>query len=723
MISKTKKNRRAVVVLAAAITVGTVTPIKALPTVPNKGEKSGIQVERIGGKDRIETSLKIADRIGAKKAYVVSADTFADAISVGSIAAKNNDAIVLTRDDQNLGKTLSGMGVGTAIVVGGENSVSSSVYNEIDSSIATTQRIAGSNRYNTSKKLVESTGKKDVGVATGRDFPDALTSGPLLAKKDIPLMLVDGRNNEDLPSGIKGSYTFGGTMSVKQEYGKRLSGKDRYETAEKIAEEMGKYDTVVLASGTVYADALSATSLANKLNAPILLSKKNVMTKTTKDLIKKVKKVVIVGGEGSISDEVVKEIKNISINDETKDDTTKPDTTKPDTTKPDITKPERPQAKITGIKINPQEVSITKGDSQVFSAQVEGENLTEPDKEVIWSLVGEHSQKTKIENGKLTVSPDEIATNLKVRVVSKKDSVKGATATVKLKNAPKVTNIKITSNIETIKVGEKVIMRASVEGNDTLTEKTVKWSITGASDVTNTKIDESTGELTLGKDETAESITVIATSKFDHTKKAEKIIKIKSVTSMTIFGDDSVEKGKGIQLTAKVEGKNLEEADKAVEWKMDTYIDGVTIDENGLLTVNSSVKSYKVVIKAVSKFDSSKISLKEVLVIESLKPYPTIKRDSYIQYMSFTSDDQEWLKAIKDGKAEVMLGEKKLNISGSEYAGGEYYFCRDDNHIISVKVRTETQNTAKPVKISVSGWPDVNLKYDNSTNHWLIKAD
>src|SRR3712207_3996214 len=109
------------------------------------------------------------------------------------------------------------MNVGTAVVVRGENSISSSVYDEISSNIATTQRISGSNRYNTSKKLVESTGKKDVGVATGRDFPDALTSGPLLAKKDMPLILVDGRNNENLPRGIKGSYTFGGTMSVKQE--------------------------------------------------------------------------------------------------------------------------------------------------------------------------------------------------------------------------------------------------------------------------------------------------------------------------------------------------------------------------------------------------------------------------------------------------------------------------------------------------------------------------
>src|SRR3712207_3529237 len=247
------------------------------------------------------------------------------------------------------------MNVGTAVVVRGENSISSSVYDEISSNIATTQRISGSNRYNTSKKLVESTGKKDIGVATGRDFPDALTSGTLLAKKDMPLILVDGRNNENLPRGIKGSYTFGGTMSVKQEYGKRLFGKNRYETAEKIAEEIGKYDTVVLASGMVYADALSATPLANKLNAPILLSKKNTMTQATKDLVKKAKKVVIVGGKGSISDDVVKEIKNISTSDKTKDDKTKSDAKKPETKKP-----EKPQAKITGIKINPQDRKSTR---------------------------------------------------------------------------------------------------------------------------------------------------------------------------------------------------------------------------------------------------------------------------------------------------------------------------------------------------------------------------
>lgn len=96
--------------------MSTITPINELSTVPQVEQKPQIQIERVGGKDRIETSLKIAEKLDSKKAYVVSADTFADAISVGPIASKNGAAIVLSRNNRNLGKELSGMGVASAIV-------------------------------------------------------------------------------------------------------------------------------------------------------------------------------------------------------------------------------------------------------------------------------------------------------------------------------------------------------------------------------------------------------------------------------------------------------------------------------------------------------------------------------------------------------------------------------------------------------------------------------
>ena len=157
--------------------------------------------------------------------------------------------------------------------------------------------------------IVESTGKKEVGVATGKDFPDALSSGAFLAKKNLPLLLVNGKTQTSLPQGLKGLYTFGGKSSVANDFGKRIAGANRYETSEKIAEEFGKSDVVVLASGTNFADALAAAPLAKKMNAPIVLVKKDSLSENAKKLVKEAKKVYIVGGENTISNKLVDEIK------------------------------------------------------------------------------------------------------------------------------------------------------------------------------------------------------------------------------------------------------------------------------------------------------------------------------------------------------------------------------------------------------------------------------
>ena len=90
--------------------------------------------------------------------------------------------------------------------------------------------------------------------------------------------------------------------------GRRLSGKDRYETAAAISgATYPKADTVILAYSMNYADALAGVPLAYKLNAPILLTNKDNIDRATLYEIKRLgaKKVKILGGEGAISQKVV----------------------------------------------------------------------------------------------------------------------------------------------------------------------------------------------------------------------------------------------------------------------------------------------------------------------------------------------------------------------------------------------------------------------------------
>ena len=91
----------------------------------------------------------------------------------------------------------------------------------------------------------------------------------------------------------------------------RLNGSNRYMTAAVISQNLDtNSDTVILASGEGYADALAGVPLASYKNAPILLTPKNTLSKDTLAEIdrRKTKEVIILGGEGAVSKNVELEL-------------------------------------------------------------------------------------------------------------------------------------------------------------------------------------------------------------------------------------------------------------------------------------------------------------------------------------------------------------------------------------------------------------------------------
>ena len=83
-----------------------------------------------------------------------------------------------------------------------------------------------------------------------------------------------------------------------------IVGENRYETAAKVADEMGSYSKAILVNGDSIADGLAASGLAGKENAPILLVKKDAIPKETLQRLYKVKKVYIIGKENAVSSRV-----------------------------------------------------------------------------------------------------------------------------------------------------------------------------------------------------------------------------------------------------------------------------------------------------------------------------------------------------------------------------------------------------------------------------------
>lgn len=445
--------------MAAIISMTAISPVFAADV-----SKTKIDVERIGGKDRLETSLKILERVGSKKVNLVNGNQFADALSIAPIAAINGEGIVLINENKlpDVENTFKKQGVNDITLVGGEQSISNNTYTNLSKAFKV-NRISGKDRYETSQSVVSSTGKSDIGVATGADFPDALSAGALLAKKQMPLLLVDGKKQSALPSGLKGVYTFGGKASVANEFGKRIAGKDRYETSLKIAEEFGNSDVVILTSGKNFADALAAAPLAKKVNAPIILIEGNKLIKESEKIIEKAKKVIVIGGESSISENVINTIRAYEnkvspINNFTNSNSTSPSS---------------PQSKVKSVNIKSEEFVVNKindkyvvtgkiSDKVKLVADVVGINLKDSDKKVSWELVGAYDAKTSISDGVLTISEDEEKSPIVVKAISEKD--RSVYSMIEILN-PVVENIEITGEPEhSVKPGTEIKLNAKVTG-------------------------------------------------------------------------------------------------------------------------------------------------------------------------------------------------------------------------------------------------------------------
>ena len=280
----------------------------------------------IGGGDRIETAIKISRRFydKAKTVIVVRHDLFPDSMTA-SVLAKLKDAPILLNPtdklDPRVGAEIKRLGAEEVIIVGGPDSVSERVREELkvydkDKNV---ERVAGVDRYGTSemvaRRVTGITGKKYTGVvASGQVFPDALSVGTFASREAYPILLVKKdtvpyqieRAIKDLD--ISKTYIAGGTSTIfKSTEAKlprvleRMAGKDRYETSVAIAKS--KFEDskeAFIASGEEFADALVISPISGKYNKPTLLASRN---KNTNAVVKKyiqdvgLTSITAIGGE------------------------------------------------------------------------------------------------------------------------------------------------------------------------------------------------------------------------------------------------------------------------------------------------------------------------------------------------------------------------------------------------------------------------------------------
>ncbi|ALJ19435.1 cell wall-binding repeat-containing protein [Microbacterium sp. No. 7] len=185
-------------------------------------------------------------------------------------------------------------------------------------------RLAGDDRYQTAVDASQlfAPGISVVFVASGQDFPDALSAaaaaahlgGPLLLTKKDELPEVVGTELDRLQpqsivvvggEGVIGADVFD-LLKTYSDKVDRVAGGTRYDTSLALVDfAFGDAENAYVASGKTFPDALAATGAAGALGAPVLLVDGTAAAPTDAAVaaLKRhgVKKTYIAGGTGTVT--------------------------------------------------------------------------------------------------------------------------------------------------------------------------------------------------------------------------------------------------------------------------------------------------------------------------------------------------------------------------------------------------------------------------------------
>nr|WP_228508802.1 cell wall-binding repeat-containing protein [Herbiconiux sp. VKM Ac-1786] len=290
-------------------------------------------VSRIGGKDRFEQSALVSKASFTKvdRVYLASGEKFPDALSAASVAGRLDAPLLLTPSAHitiEVLDELKRLAPGNVIILGGPRAVSTTVMDEVAMALGTATtvtRIGGADRFEVSRNLTTSQygipNPDGVFVATGNNFPDALGASPAAALGNSPVLLVNGGATSLGPAerltlfrlGPKATTIIGGPAAVNASLETdlaasypttRVGGADRFEVNARLNKATFKpgVDTLYLASGSTFPDALSGGAAAGAHDDPLAITEQNCVSAATASTIGRLvpSKVVILGGTASL---------------------------------------------------------------------------------------------------------------------------------------------------------------------------------------------------------------------------------------------------------------------------------------------------------------------------------------------------------------------------------------------------------------------------------------
>lgn len=322
---------------------------------------------RLAGSDRIDTAIQQALKGwpgGAPAVVLAREDNFPDALSGVPLAAKLGAPVLLTSSkelDVRVENALKTLKPEKVYLLGGEGALGSNItikLKELGWGIDQQIRLSGLNRYETAASIALETARprshissvlqsgqvasisspvEAVAIATGENFPDALSIASIAGAKQMPILLTEPKTlpSETLKALIelkpKKVYLIGGdgaiSASVQAELQSqlnlsstnliRLFGASRYDTMAAVAQAFaGETQGLSFATGEDFPDALAGAALAARIKSTVIL-----LPKCSLEVYPNLKNAIdqhpwnfeaqpyIFGGAGAISGEREQELK------------------------------------------------------------------------------------------------------------------------------------------------------------------------------------------------------------------------------------------------------------------------------------------------------------------------------------------------------------------------------------------------------------------------------
>jgi hypothetical protein len=295
-------------------------------------------VTRVAGSTRIGTAIAASQQAfaagQAKTVVLTRSDTFADALGGGPLGANKIGPLLLTGTgglDPAVATEIKRVLPSGSIVyvLGGTAALPSSVDAALNQMGYPTQRIGGTDRFDTSVQIAKVIGKPGVVfLTTGLNFPDALSAGAaagsatgafagaVLLTADNTLPAEVDAYIQSLPKASTTIVDVGG-QAANAEPGADLilAGADRYATSADVAASFfggGNTLAVGVASGANFPDALAGGAILGPLLGPLLLTPPDGLPTVATTFIDRESASVfdglVFGGAAAISDNVVTQL-------------------------------------------------------------------------------------------------------------------------------------------------------------------------------------------------------------------------------------------------------------------------------------------------------------------------------------------------------------------------------------------------------------------------------